>query len=169
MKNRKKILAILAVVLILIMFCMPMIFAFGKGEKAAEYFRISLAAAIIGPVLIYICMMIFRSRRKSSGPEISGIRSIVFHEGNVPGDPAWESWTGYLKDRGYLVHVLPAGKAAASSLETFPGEYGFMPEECVFIDDSPEYCKAAEAAGMKTVRFESFRQAVQDLEKLGVH
>ena len=169
MKDRKKILAILAVVLILVMFCMPMIFAFGKGEKSAEYFRVSLAVAIIGPVLIYICMMIFQSRRKRSGPETSGIRCIVFQEGKVPGDPAWESWTGYLRDRGYQIHVLQSAGEGTSYFQTFLGEYGFMPEECIFIDDSPENCKAAETAGMKTVHFESFRQAVQDLEKLGVH
>ena len=168
MKEKKKILAILAAALVLVMFCMPIVFAFGKGEKAGEYFRISLGIAIIGPILIYICMMIFRSRAKRSGAELSGIRYILFNEGNVLRDPAWESWSSYLKDRGYQLLVLSPDGTGSESFDAALRKYGFTAEKSVFIDDSEENCKAARSAGIAAVRFESFRQAAQELEKLGV-
>ncbi len=45
---------------------------------------------------------------------------------------------------------------------------GVKPEECVFIDDVPEYVKGAEKAGMKGIVFRSAGQLETDLNGLGV-
>lgn len=43
---------------------------------------------------------------------------------------------------------------------------GVEPGECVFLDDIPEYCAAAEATGMKTICYQNFVQGKRDLEVL---
>ncbi len=45
---------------------------------------------------------------------------------------------------------------------------GVKPEECVFIDDVPEYVKGAENVGMKGILFTSAGQLETDLKELGV-
>ncbi len=45
---------------------------------------------------------------------------------------------------------------------------GVKPEECVFIDDVPEYVKGAEKVGMKGILFKSAGQLETDLKELGV-
>lgn len=45
---------------------------------------------------------------------------------------------------------------------------GVKPEECVFIDDVPEYVKGAENAGMKGILFTSAGQLETDLKERGV-
>lgn len=42
------------------------------------------------------------------------------------------------------------------------------PQQCVFIDDRPEYAEAAAKAGMHGIRFVSLQQLKDDLAKLGV-
>ncbi|MCR5686188.1 MAG: HAD family phosphatase [Lachnospiraceae bacterium] len=44
--------------------------------------------------------------------------------------------------------------------------YGLDPEECVFLDDSPENIKGATDAGMKGIVFENYDQGSTELEKL---
>lgn len=46
--------------------------------------------------------------------------------------------------------------------------YGLRPEECVFLDDTPENVDAARREGIWGIRFENREQAETELEKLGV-
>lgn len=43
---------------------------------------------------------------------------------------------------------------------------GVKPEECVFLDDIPEYCQGAENVGMKSICYKNFVQGKQALEAL---
>lgn len=47
-------------------------------------------------------------------------------------------------------------------------QYSLLPEECVFLDDTAENIKAAEALGIHGIVFENQAQAIKELEKLGV-
>ena len=47
-------------------------------------------------------------------------------------------------------------------------EAGCRPEECVFIDDNPEFLRGAAKAGMKTILFTSREKLIRSLRKLGV-
>ncbi|MCH5274762.1 MAG: HAD family phosphatase [Lachnospiraceae bacterium] len=47
-------------------------------------------------------------------------------------------------------------------------KYGLLAEECVFLDDTAENIKAAEALGIHGIVFENQAQARKELEKLGV-
>lgn len=43
---------------------------------------------------------------------------------------------------------------------------GLSPDECLFIDDSPDNCEGARIAGMQAVEYYSVKQTTQQLEKL---
>lgn len=43
---------------------------------------------------------------------------------------------------------------------------GVAPEECVFLDDIPEYCQGAESVGMQSICYQNFVQGKQALEAL---
>lgn len=43
---------------------------------------------------------------------------------------------------------------------------GVKPEECVFIDDSPVFCQAAEAVGMQAICYKNFDKFKLDLETI---
>ena len=167
MKEKKRILAVLAVILILIVFCMPMFFALGKGEKAGQYFRISLGLALICPILVYICMMIFRGvSSRNKAPE-SGVSDIIFGAflQKASGDEELGAWTAYLKNRGYRLHSLSSEDA---DIRSYLEENGLKAAECLLIDDREENLEIAGKLGVKAVRFASFRQAVEELNKLRI-
>ena len=92
MKNTKKILAVLAVILLLAAFCLPMFFAFGKGEGSRSAFMAALGVAVFVPVFAYICMMAVRIFGKKKEKQTEGIRNIVFDAGNVLVDYDWQSY-----------------------------------------------------------------------------
>lgn len=46
------------------------------------------------------------------------------------------------------------------------GRLGVDPTECIFVDDQPHYCRAAEAAGMRAVVYQSAEQCIRDINAL---
>ncbi len=42
------------------------------------------------------------------------------------------------------------------------------PDQCVLIDDKPEFVEGAQAAGMKGIVYESFAQMIQELVQIGI-
>lgn len=40
------------------------------------------------------------------------------------------------------------------------------PSECVFVDDQPRYCEAAEKTGMKSIAYENLRQMKAEMDNL---
>ena len=109
-----------------------------------------------------------------------------------------DTWTRYLKDRGYRLFVL--SNYCTYILETTRSEMTFLknmdgvifscevklckPEkeiyecllsryhldasESVFLDDTEENCEGARKAGLFAIHFENMPQAVEELKKLGV-
>ena len=58
MKNLKRAAAILGVVVLLVVCCLPMIFAFGSGENSQGNFKAAVGMVILVPVLAYVCPML---------------------------------------------------------------------------------------------------------------
>ena len=56
----KKIGAWIAIIILLLACCMPMIFAFGNGEDSQAYFKASLAVAIMVPIMAYAIWMVYK-------------------------------------------------------------------------------------------------------------
>ena len=46
--------------------------------------------------------------------------------------------------------------------------YELVPEECVFMDDTPVNLAGAEKFGIHTIHFQNQAQAIGELRKLGV-
>lgn len=100
MKNWKRAAAIAGAVLLLLVFCLPMIFAFGDSEGSQAAFRGALAAAILVPVMAYIFLLGFRffGRKKPVEEKEHMIENIVFDVGKVLVEFDWEN---YLKGFGF--------------------------------------------------------------------
>lgn len=64
MKNFKRIAAILGVVILLAVCCLPMIFAFGSGENSQGNFKAAVGMVILVPVLAYVFLMVYKLLKK---------------------------------------------------------------------------------------------------------
>ena len=92
MKNSKRVLAVIGVILLLAAFCLPMFFAFGKGEGSRGMFLAALGVAIFVPVFAYICMMAVRIFGRKKEKDTGAIRNVVFDMGNVLLDFGWREY-----------------------------------------------------------------------------
>ncbi|OYW83826.1 hypothetical protein B7Z17_05070, partial [Candidatus Saccharibacteria bacterium 32-49-10] len=43
---------------------------------------------------------------------------------------------------------------------------GMLPEECVMVDDRPDFCEGAERAGMRAIQFSTTQKCIQDITLL---
>ena len=98
MKNFKRAAAILGIVVLLAVCCLPMVFAFGSGENAAGMFRASLGMVILVPVLGYAFWMVYRLVDNKKKEAESAVKNIIFDVGQVLVKYDWE---GYLKGFGF--------------------------------------------------------------------
>lgn len=260
----------LAVVLLLAAFCLPMIFAFGKGENAGGMFWGALGVSFLVPFLVYMFLMAYKMFGKKETCKGRKIENVIFDVGNVLMDFGWEAylesfgfspekyekiadatfrsnvwnerdrgvlteeeyvkqcielapeyakdirevmrrtpecitimdyaetWVKYLKNQGINIYILSnygnymlkknrsqmtflkyADGAVFSCevkqlkpepeiYETLLNRYAINPSKSVFLDDKKENCEGAEKLGMHSILFKDFKQAVSELEKLGV-
>lgn len=87
--------------MLLVIFCLPMVFAFGDSEGSQAAFRGALAAAILVPVMAYIFLLGYRffgRKKPEEENEDRMIENIIFDVGNVLVGFNWES---YLKGFGF--------------------------------------------------------------------
>lgn len=94
MKKFKRFAAILGVVLLLLLFCLPMVFALGKGENSAALFRGAFGAAMLAPILLYVFWMTYKffGRGKEKQEEKREVENIVFDVGRVLVEFEWEPY-----------------------------------------------------------------------------
>ncbi len=108
------------------------------------------------------------------------------------------TWASYLKNKGYHLYVLSNYsdymlqvnrkdmkflkymdgavfsceekqiKPYPDIYQTLISRYDLDPARCVFLDDRQENCDAAAALGIHAIRFIDFKQAAEELKKLGV-
>lgn len=100
MKNFKRFAAIAGAILLLLVFCIPMLFAFGSGENAQAMFRASFGAAILLPILLYIFILGFRfwGKKRLKREDKRMIENVVFDIGKVLMAFEWEK---YLQSYGF--------------------------------------------------------------------
>ena len=98
MKNFKRFGAILGILVILAVFCIPMVFAFGSGENSQNAYKAALMTAIVFPILLYAFGMAYKIWGKKKLQEEKEIENIVFDVGNVLVKFGWED---YLKSFGF--------------------------------------------------------------------
>lgn len=71
-------------------------------------------------------------------------------------------------DGGILSYKEKLIKPDAAIYELLLKRYGLAAEECVFLDDKEENCRAAKKAGMQAICFKTREQAVKELGRMGV-
>ena len=93
MKNWKKYAAIIGVIVLLAIFCLPMYFAL-KGDFSQKAFMASLFTVLFVAVMCYVILMLFKylSKKKEEKPETGGIKNIIFDVGQVLVDYDWETY-----------------------------------------------------------------------------
>lgn len=93
MKKTKRVLALVAVALILGMYVAAFVLSFMKSENAQFLFRLAIGATVLVPVLLYLILMVARVLRPSKSPVID---AIVFDVGLVLVDWPWEEYASTL-------------------------------------------------------------------------
>lgn len=142
MKNFKKTAAILGVICLLAVFCLPMFFAFGKGENAAGMFRASVGAVILVPVLAYAFWMVYRLLDKKKPETGSSVKNIIFDVGQVLVKYDWE---GYLDSFGFPKEERRViAEKVFLSQEWNERDKGLLEEEEYvkkFMESAPQYAE----------------------------
>lgn len=92
MKNFKRIAAILGVVILLAVCCLPMIFAFGSGENSQGNFKAAVGSVILVPVLAYVFLMVYKLLKKEDKEAEGEVKNIIFDVGQVLVSYEWEDY-----------------------------------------------------------------------------
>ena len=142
MKNWKRLLAGAGVIIMLLAFCFPMIFAFGEGENSDSLFWGAIGIAFIVPILIYMFMMAYRIFGKKEKSVERKMENIIFDVGNVLMEYGWEP---YLKSFGFPKEKYEKiADAVFRSKVWNEQDRGLLPEEEYvnqYVAFAPEYEK----------------------------
>jgi putative hydrolase of the HAD superfamily len=71
-------------------------------------------------------------------------------------------------EKDYYSHLMGMRKPNEDIFEHVIDEQGLVPEETLFIDDSPQHLETAKRLGLKTVLFSSPRELKKLIDKLGL-
>ena len=142
MKNWKRLLAGAGVIFMLLAFCLPMIFSFGKGENSGSLFWGAIGIAFLVPILIYMFLMAYRIFGKKEKSVNSNVENIIFDVGNVLMEYGWEP---YLKSFGFSEEKYEKiADAVFRSKVWNEQDRGLLPEEEYvnqYVALAPEYEK----------------------------
>lgn len=140
MKKNKRVLAIAGIIVLLVIFCLPMVFAFGGSETSQALFRGAFGAAILIPVMAYIFIMAYRIFGKKEKKAEGKIQNIIFDVGNVLVHFDWQT---YLKSFGFPKEEYDKiAKASFGNSVWNERDRGTLPEEAYvqeFVNAAPEY------------------------------
>lgn len=127
MKNFKRIAAILGVVILLAVCCLPMIFAFGSGENSQGNFKAAVGSVILVPVLAYVFLMVYKLLKKEDKEAEGEVKNIIFDVGQVLVSYEWED---YLKSFHFLEEEEKLIAEAVFKSQTWnERDRGLFPEE----------------------------------------
>lgn len=88
MKNQKRILALIGIILILGMYILTFVLAFMKSPRAQTAFRGALGCTILVPVFLYLIQMVARVLRPDKS---AAVDTVIFDVGNVLLDFPWQT------------------------------------------------------------------------------
>ena len=136
----KKTGAWIAIVILLLACCLPMFFAFGSGENSQNYFKASLAVAIMVPILAYAIWMVYKLLNKNKKVVESDMENIIFDLGKVLLKFEWEK---YLDSFGFPKEKRDKIAKAVFESETWNERDRSSEDEQYYVDkmikDAPEY------------------------------
>lgn len=174
MKNGKRILAILGIVILLAAACLPMVFAFGSGKDGGAWFKASLAVAVFVPILAYAMTLMYRFLGKKNKEKTGMIQNVIFDVGNVLVDFQWEKYLdgfGFPKEKRERI-----ADATFRSITWNERDRGTLKEEEYirqFVDGAPEYeqeiREVIRRSGETISRFDYAVTWVKYLKEQGYH
>ena len=130
----------IAIVILLLACCLPMFFAFGSGENSQNYFKASLAVAIMVPILAYAIWMVYKLLNKNKKVVESDMENIIFDVGKVLVKFEWEK---YLDSFGFPKEKRDKIAKAVFESETWNERDRSSEDEQYYVDkmikDAPEY------------------------------
>lgn len=136
----KKAGAWIAIVILLLACYLPMFFAFGSGENSQNYFKASLAVAIMVPILAYAIWMVYKLLNKNKKVVESDMENIIFDVGKVLVKFEWEK---YLDSFGFPKEKKDKIAKAVFESETWNERDRSSEDEQYYVDkmikDAPEY------------------------------
>ena len=136
----KKAGAWIAIVILLLACCLPMFFAFGSGENSQNYFKASLAVAIMVPILAYAIWMVYKLLNKNKKVVESDMENIIFDVGKVLVKFEWEK---YLDSFGFPKEKRDKIAKAVFESETWNERDRSSEDEQYYVDkmikDAPEH------------------------------
>lgn len=136
----KKAGAWIAIVILLLACYLPMFFAFGSGENSQNYFKASLAVAIMVPILAYAIWMVYKLLNKNKKVVESDMENIIFDVGKVLVKFEWEK---YLDSFGFPKEKRDKIAKAVFESETWNERDRSSEDEQYYVDkmikDAPEY------------------------------
>jgi HAD superfamily hydrolase (TIGR01509 family) len=71
-------------------------------------------------------------------------------------------------EKVFSSHEIHARKPEYEAYEIVLKYLGLEPEDVIFLDDNPEYVRAASRMNITGIHVTSFEQMVEELKKLGV-
>ena len=144
MKNFKRIAALAGVIILLLIFCLPMVFAWGSSENSQALFRGAFAAAVLVPIVAYVFWMAYRiwgNKKPEENPNRM-IENIIFDVGNVLVDYGWEN---YLRGYGFPEEKFQKIADATFRNPVWEEQDRAMHDESWYVDrfveSAPEYEK----------------------------
>ena len=103
MKKIRQILAIAAIILLLGVYAIAFISAFGHSPSASAWFRASLAATVLLPILLYAMLLAAKLLRPSE-PVL--IDTVIFDVGGVLLDFPWTKFAMEMDISEYAKKVI---------------------------------------------------------------
>lgn len=170
MKQIKRVLAFIGVVLLLALYAAAFVSAFIKSPMAAVLFRGAIGSTIILPVFLYLILMVARVLQ----PRKSGVVDvIVFSDEHIFRDDDGSElyyaaeWKTSLKRAGYKIFDLKADEPVSSIL-SLAKEARTTPERCLFIDTDKEKIAAARQAGCSAIVFQDPVSCAEQMAGIGI-
>lgn len=148
MKNLKRLLAVIGIVLLAGMYILSLIFALTDNSNTGSMLMASLYATVLVPILLYAFMLVYKwSRQKEEIipkilAETSEVDTVIFDIGKVL---VKYDWRNLLKDLKYDEKTAAAvAEAVFLSAEWTEGDRGIRTEEEIlqsFVANNPVYEK----------------------------
>lgn len=148
MKNLKRLLAVIGIILLAGMYVLTLVFALTDNSAAGNMVMASLYATVMIPVLLYAFLLVHKwtHPKKEEISRVlentSDVDTVIFDIGNVL---AKYDWKKLLKELGYDEKIGTAvAKAVFLSKEWAEADRGILSEEELlqtFISNAPDYEK----------------------------
>ncbi|MEE3420980.1 MAG: hypothetical protein VZR02_07770 [Lachnospiraceae bacterium] len=163
----KRVLAMIAICLILAMYISTFIFALMKSSFAKSMFRASLACTIIVPVFLYVALMVARLVR----PKKSAVVDGVIVSSSLTAGEGIDFLLADLRKNGLMLFTYKADENA--SLQDYLTELAetnsFKKSRYIYIDSSRENVHLAQSLGFAGIDCKDPVSCRQALRSLDIH